>query len=178
VRGSVFHVEVPLATGTRGPLASDARGPLAADAGHGADAEPPARTASADLSGRRILVADDDLDILLGMRALLEEWGAEPLLAADAGEALEHLESGAPPDALIVDYRLGASLGTDLVEAIRERAGRRIPALVVSGSRSAELADDLARRGLPCLTKPLAPARLRAALAELLRPARGAAPNP
>jgi CheY-like chemotaxis protein len=129
----------------------------------------------ADFSGRRILVADDDLDILLGMRALLEEWGAEPLLAASAEEALECVDAQGAPDVLIVDYRLGATLGTDVVEAIRRRVGRRVPALVVTGSRSTQLQDDLARQGLPHLTKPLAPARLRAALAELLRPGGGGA---
>jgi signal transduction histidine kinase len=147
-RGSCFAVTVPLATSRPEPLR---------------------RAAAPDLAGRRILVIDDDLDILLGMRALLEEWGAQALLAASSAEALESFDPDAAPDAVIADYRLGDARGTEVVEALRGRAGRRIPALVVTGSRSPELHEELARHGLPYLSKPLAPARLRAALAELLR---------
>ncbi|HEX5066053.1 MAG TPA: ATP-binding protein [Myxococcota bacterium] len=155
-RGSDVRVTVPAAA------PEPARAPARA-----AEAAPQAPRAA--LAGRRILVIDDDLDILLGMRALLEEWGAEAVLAASGEEALEALDPEAAPDALIVDYRLGDARGTDVIEALRRRAARRIPALVVTGSRSQALHDDLARHDLPHLTKPLAPSRLRAALGELLR---------
>jgi signal transduction histidine kinase len=154
-RGSLFRLVLPAAAA---PARDGRRAPEAA-----------ARAPDGALSGRRILVIDDDLDILLGMRALLEEWGAQVLLAASAEEALESVDAGETPDAVIADYRLGDARGSEVVEAIRRRLGRRIPALVVTGSRSAELHEDLARHGLAHLTKPLAPARLRAALAELLR---------
>jgi CheY-like chemotaxis protein len=159
-RGSTFRVMVPEAP-ARGAARERARS-------SGLHALPGARS---PLAGRRILVVDDDLDILLGMRALLEQWGAEALLASSAEEALEGLDPKAPPDAVIADYRLGDALGTEVIEALRRRAARSIPALVVTGSRSAELLEDLARHGLLHLAKPLAPARLRAALAELLRDA-------
>ena len=121
------------------------------------------------LGGSRVLVIDDDLDILVGMRALLEEWGAQVALAGSAGEALESVEMGGPPDAVVADYRLGDALGTEVIETIRRAAGRRAPAIVVTGSSSESLLADLARHGLTHLSKPIAPARLRAALLELLR---------
>jgi signal transduction histidine kinase len=151
-RGSAFCVAVPAAASE--PARAPARAPK----------EP-----GAALAGRRILVIDDDLDILLGMRALLEEWGADAVLAASGEEALESVDPDAAPDLVIADYRLGSARGTEVVEALRRRLGRALPALIVTGSRSAELREDLARRGLHHLEKPLAPGRLRAALVELLR---------
>ena len=155
-RGSCFRVELAAA----GPRAAGERAESAA---------PGAGPAAGALAGRRVLVVDDDLDILLGMRALLEEWGAQVTLAASAEEALECVELGAPPDVVVADYRLGDGLGTELVETIRRALARRVPAIVVTGSSSEVLLADLARHGLTHLAKPIAPARLRAALVELLR---------
>ena len=156
-RGSNFRVELSAASGdSRGErVESEAAGGV----GPGAGA----------LAGRRVLVIDDDLDILIGMRALLEEWGAQVTLAASAEEALESVEMGRPPDVVVADYRLGDALGTEVVEAIRRAVSRRVPAIVVTGSSSEELLADVARHGVPHLSKPIAPARLRAALVELLR---------
>jgi signal transduction histidine kinase len=158
-RGSSFRVELEAA----GARARGGR--VEGDAAEGAELRPGA------LAGSRVLVIDDDLDILLGMRALLEEWGAQVMLAASAEEALECVEMGGPPDAVVADYRLGDALGTEVVEAIRRAVSRRVPAIVVTGSSSEDLLADLARHGLPHLSKPIAPARLRAALVELLRAA-------
>jgi signal transduction histidine kinase len=156
-RGSSFRVELAAASSaTRGER-------VESDLAAGTAASPGA------LAGRRVLVIDDDLDILIGMRALLEEWGAQVTLAASAEEALECVEMGRLPDAVVADYRLGDALGTEVVEAIRRAVSRRVPAIVVTGSSSEELLADLARHGVPHLSKPIAPARLRAALVELLR---------
>ena len=158
-RGSSFRVELAAASaGARGERGS--KRPTAGERGPGA------------LAGSRVLVIDDDLDILIGMRALLEEWGAQVTLAASAEEALECVELGGPPDAVVADYRLGDALGTEVVEAIRRAVSRRVPAIVVTGSSSEVLLADLARYGLAHLSKPIAAARLRAALVELLRPDR------
>jgi CheY-like chemotaxis protein len=155
-RGSSFRVELAAA----GPRVRGERAENAA---------PAVAPGASALAGRRVLVVDDDLDILLGMRALLEEWGAQVTLAASAEEALECIELGPPPDAVVADYRLGDGLGTELVETIRQTLSRRVPAIVVTGSSSEVLLADLARHGLTHLAKPIAPARLRAALVELLR---------
>jgi CheY-like chemotaxis protein len=65
--------------------------------------------------------------------------GAQPAQAASAEEALVHVADSDPPDAVVADYRLGDSLGTEVVEAIRRRAARRVPAIVVTGSSSEDL---------------------------------------
>ena len=101
----------------------------------------------------RVLVIDDDAALaeLLVMR--LEASGYEVLVAhsAEAGLALI---GGAPIDALILDLRLGASNGMDLLPRVRERAPQ-LPVIILTAHGSIELAVEAMRRGAyGFLTKP------------------------
>jgi signal transduction histidine kinase len=134
------------------------------------------RTASETLTGsflleQSLLLVDDDLEVLAGMRSLLEGWGTKVTVASSKQEALEALASGRRFHAILADFRLGDESGVDVIEAVRVRLGRPVPAVVITGSTSAETAALLEEKRLPMLTKPVSPARLRAALAQLLRSA-------
>jgi signal transduction histidine kinase len=124
--------------------------------------------ASGAFAGRRILVVDDEADVRLGTSTLLASWGGRCVVAANVDEAIARVGADAP-DAMIVDWRLAAgATGLDAVERLRATFGAAIPALIVSG---ASLPDDLNRikaTGMPLLHKPVAPAKLRSALAFLL----------
>jgi DNA-binding response OmpR family regulator len=75
-----------------------------------------------------------------------------------------------PPDLVIADVHLDAGEdGVLLVDALRQRFGAAIPALIVSGDVSRQTRERIEARGLPMLEKPVAPARLRAAATRLLR---------
>jgi CheY-like chemotaxis protein len=83
--------------------------------------------------------------------------------------------AGETPDAMIIDFRLGAhGDGLDAIAQLRQRFGRDVPAVLVSGESAAEELARIAASGIPLLHKPLPPARLRSVLAHLLasRPAR------
>jgi DNA-binding response OmpR family regulator len=56
-----------------------------------------------------------------------------------------------------------------VVARVRTALGARIPAVVITGSTSTEVATLLEAQGLPMLPKPVSPARLRATLVEVLR---------
>jgi CheY-like chemotaxis protein len=74
-----------------------------------------------------------------------------------------------PPDIIVVDYHLsGGDLGTATIAALRERAGRPVPAIVMSSDRSRELREILKSASLPFLAKPLVPAKLRATIGFVL----------
>ncbi len=116
-----------------------------------------------------VLVVDDDLDVLSGMKSLLSGWGYAVHLAADLDEAREVVEAGCRPRAILADYRLSqAETGVETVEALRQALGESVPALIITGSRSGELQTELERANLEALVKPVDPAGLRRFLRDAL----------
>jgi two-component system cell cycle response regulator CpdR len=71
----------------------------------------------------RILVVDDEPDILLGLNALLTGRGHYVKTFDKPAQALEHLTSGvARYDLVIADYRMpGGISGVDLAKQVKER---------------------------------------------------------
>jgi CheY-like chemotaxis protein/anti-sigma regulatory factor (Ser/Thr protein kinase) len=130
-----------------------------------------APAADAELLGRRVLVLDDEITVLDAMRRLLESWGCRVVTAATPEEAEDHV-ARAPRDTdlLIVDYRLRQhASGIETIGRLRGRAAASIPALVVTGDTAPDRLREAQQSGYPLLHKPVSPARLRAAMKELLR---------
>ena len=138
-----------------------------------APAEPPPEIAAADaVAGRRILVIENDPDGLDGMRALLESWGCTLLKSASRQEAERVVATGGVPDLVIADYHLDdGATGTDAIAALRGQLGPRVPGLIISSDRSAELRGRMKAQGQAFLPKPTSPARLRAMMSYLMRQA-------
>jgi CheY-like chemotaxis protein len=113
-----------------------------------------------------ILVVDQDGDVRFAMSELLQGWGYRVLAVTCGEEAIEMLEKQAGPDLIICDGQTG---GCEAIRALRDEFGRGVPAMLVTGDLTAEILREAAASGLPVLRKPLAPARLRAALASLMR---------
>ena len=89
----------------------------------------------------RILLVDDDAEDRLLVEDLLGEirpWSAEMVWARSYDEAVALLETAPPFDVALVDYRLGARRG---VELLAEPALRRanLPVVVLTGQPSAEV---------------------------------------
>ena len=118
-----------------------------------------------DFTGRRIMLIDDDPDIRLATRTLLNQWGVDVRSAAGVSEAEALIDSGFHPELAIVDLRLdGMDDGVDLVERLRMRFGARLPALLISGDTGARELGRVRASGVPLLTKPVSAAQLRSAL--------------
>jgi signal transduction histidine kinase len=144
-RGSCFHVVLPEASPQ----------PAAATA---APAEP---LGSDPLRGLRVLVVDNDADVLESTAGMLRAWGCAALTAEASAQAIERLGARAP-DLVIADVHLDrGDDGPALVLQLRERFGREVPAIVVSGDVSQSTRDRVAALGLPLLEKPVSPLRLR-----------------
>jgi len=155
-RGTRFTLELPLAD-------------------RPVDTTPVADAVRSELfEGRRILLVDDEPDILAATATLLDQWGCTVRTALGLSGAIELINAGFSPEALLADLRLGGEHdGVDVVARVRGALGRELPALLISGDAGAR---DLARvkdSGLLLLTKPVAPARLRSALHALLSEPRG-----
>ena len=121
-----------------------------------------------------ILVADDDPEMRAYIRRGLR--GARVVEAADGAEALALARDGTPgrvPDLVIADVRMPGLDGYALCVALHADAGTsHVPVLIVSGEPPQESA---CAHGF--LAKPFNAARLRDAVAGLLRRAPGSLPS-
>ena len=133
-------------------------------------ATPAEATTPAPLAGRRILVLEDDADSRQALCGLLASWGCAVVEASDLATALALLPRAGtaadPIDALVADLRLpGADDGMAAIARLREALGSPVPALLVTAdAHQAEVQQRATAAGLPLLSKPIAPMKLRAFL--------------
>lgn len=121
-----------------------------------------------DLCGMRILVVDDDVEVLESLDAFLSQIGGRVVSASTAAEALSAITPGdASIDVVLSDYRLPDGDGVSLVEALRQRSGKAIPAILISAETVPASLQRIADRGLCLLHKPVSADALQAALVRL-----------
>jgi CheY-like chemotaxis protein len=93
----------------------------------------------------RVLIVDDDPEILTFLSTLLDLEGIEPLVATSAAAALRLLEQGrkaALPDLLLLDIAMPDRDGLDLCRELKRDAGfRGIPVFVVSARPGKDVVD-------------------------------------
>ena len=116
------------------------------------------------LTGRCVVVIDDEPTIREGMHELLSQWGCTSVEAATAPEAIARLEAaGLAPELVLADYRLtDNAVGSDIVLRLRQRFGSELPALLITGDTAPERLREAKQSGLHILHKPVRPAQLRA----------------
>ena len=135
--------------------------------GDARDARPPAVEAAipTSLAGLRCLVVDDDQAILDGSGALLERWGCDVECMATGAQAIARLEdAGVRFDAILCDLQLADDEdGMAVIDAARRLQPDAL-AVLVSGATGPEALQRLRQAGAVLLTKPVAPAKLRALL--------------
>lgn len=135
---------------------------------------PPALTHASprrsETTGRlRIMVVDDDTQVLAGLATLLAAWGYDSFCGADVEELCRrHQAAGARPvDLIIADYRLERDLtGSEAIARLELYLGYPVPALIITGDTSPERLRELTATGHRVLHKPVAPERLQAAIRE------------
>ncbi len=124
----------------------------------------------------KIFIIDDERTIRLTFRLALETDGYDVQEAASADEALMGFQSE-KYDLVILDLRIGEDNGLDILAAMRQR-GIRTPTLMITAYGSIRNAVRAMKLGaIDFLEKPVAPAALRAMVAEVVGrhqpPARG-----
>lgn len=125
----------------------------------------------ASLSGKRVLLVEDHKLVLAGLVMKVQTWGAQPLPAASADEAMALLVSMMPdrPDAAIVDLDLSGPIsGLMLLQQIKLKFGRALPAVIVTGSTTKQAMADLQSSGYRWLTKPTEAEALKIVVSECL----------
>ena len=139
-------------------------------------AEPAAGTGANPLGGvealpqldARVLVIDDEDEILEALAGLLPHLGCEVRVATGSQQALAVLDAGFQPDVLLVDHRLRGETGPQVIAQLRERCPR-VPAVLVTGDTSPLNLRSLQNIGFQVVHKPVDGQRLAQALGEALR---------
>lgn len=144
-RGTRFEFTLPAAAGRVQAPADTGPAQFAADALH-------------------VLVIDDEPQIRLAMKALLEGIGCRATLADGAEEALAAAHAGRP-DIVLADFRLRGQDGVATVRAIRA-LHPGLPALLISGDIASDRLREAQAAGIVLLHKPVAAAALKRAIAE------------
>ncbi|GAB3806703.1 response regulator [Humibacter antri] len=115
----------------------------------------------------KIVVADDDRQILGALRIILSARGYDVTVAADGKQALDRVIDD-HPDLVILDLGMPGLDGLAVIEAIR--GWSTVPILVISGrSDSAEKVEALDRGADDYVTKPFATDELLARIRALVR---------
>ncbi len=118
----------------------------------------------------RVLVADDDPDICMLIRAILAKGPYDVTLCYDAESALLHVQSDAPYDLLISDFMLPGMSGIELISRIRnDRATADMAIVMVSGHSNYAMDDRAREAGANAfLSKPFTVAQLRSTVQQVL----------
>jgi signal transduction histidine kinase/CheY-like chemotaxis protein len=125
--------------------------------------EAPAPKHRTDLSGKLVVVIDDEAAIVEGMKVLLSGWGVEVIGSLTGDEVMDAVLSRERlPDLIIADYRLaGGAVGTDVIDRLRRELDPEIPAILVTGSTGADRVSESDAKRYDLLLKPVNPETLR-----------------
>jgi len=147
------------AIGLRMPVAEaqpETAGPAAAPA------------AAVSLVGRRVLLIDDEESARRALAGTLARWGCHVDSAANGDEAVA-LARRRRPDAVLCDLTLtGGESGLDVVQRLTASSGGDLACAYLTGGAEPATMSRARASGRLLVMKPLAPARLRALLENLL----------
>lgn len=130
-------------------------------------------TSGKDLSGKSVLIIDDEDQIREIMAEIFKMEGIEPLLASEGSEGIklfdEQTASGKPVDCIVADLTIpGGMGGKEAVELLRSRGGN-FKAIVTSGYSSDPVISRYREFGFDAyITKPFSIHDLLALIREIL----------
>ncbi len=129
---------------------------------------PPPEPTFDTLRGSRVLLIDNDEQVLDSTARLLIGWGCR-VRALKAAPNSPDVDSGTP-DLLLVDMQLDdGDDGLAVIDRLRAALGTAVPALVMTGDVSVATRQRIADSGLPMLEKPVSGLRLRTVMTRLLQ---------
>ena len=122
--------------------------------------------------GERVLVVEDDTDILAAIHVLLSEWGLEVAAVKDIRGMRSVIGAGFRPALVISDFHLPDGVtGITVIDLARELCDPDLPAILLTGDTTREGSALLSATGIPVLVKPTPPNQLLNLIhAALLKP--------
>lgn len=148
-RGSVFEFRLPQDESSIAMALQDIPGAPQED-----------KTPGAFVRGKRFVVVEDDTLIADALSNILKGMGGDVTCFHEAEAALNHSDIG-NADFYIVDFMLGGTLdGIQLLKMLRQRLGRPISAVLMTGDTSPAFVSESENIGWPVLYKPANISRL------------------
>lgn len=116
-----------------------------------------AANAAAPLTGRTIVLFEDDELVRRATQRLLQRLGAEIVMGMSSNQALESLRAaGAVPNWVVADYWFTRQEdGLAATKAVRSAFGPAVRGLIVTGDGSSVIADAVEEAGFQLLRKPV-----------------------
>lgn len=123
-----------------------------------------------EFMGVKVILIEDDANLREAISVMLTRWGVRVLSVKDGTQALEVMDTNDfVPELAIVDYSLpNNELGTNAIALIREKIRQPVPGIVCTAEVGRDVVASIKAQGLPVLTKPVNPARLRSVMHHLL----------
>ena len=123
------------------------------------------------LHNKRVLIVDNEPQILDALQRLLVDWGATVIAAKDTKSALQILNQ--PIDLMILDYQLDhGETGIDVARAIRQafnqEDGSLLPTILNSARQDEQIRQQAIDEQMHYLPKPLKPLALKRLIKQLL----------
>jgi len=119
------------------------------------------------LSGARVLVADDDPQLLESVAEALTRVGADVVQATNGAQLIEHMADHGPFDLVVTDIAMPWMSGVRAMRAART-AGLGMPLVVMTALRDEGIAAEVKSVGATLLRKPFALGELESVAAKLL----------
>jgi CheY-like chemotaxis protein len=119
------------------------------------------------LSGARVLVADDDPELLQSVAEALTRVGADVVQATNGAQLIEHMADHGPFDLVVTDIAMPWMSGVRAMRAART-AGLGMPLVVMTALRDDGIAAEVKSVGATLLRKPFALGELESVAAKLL----------
>lgn len=120
------------------------------------------RNPCSPLLGLRVILIEDDVDVLEATESLLRSWGCNV-------QAYEHIPSIVrPADLIVTDFDLGGGqTGLDAIVRVRQKLDRDLPAIIMTGHDFLRVRAAITAPAINVLSKPLQPAAFRSCLAAI-----------
>lgn len=121
------------------------------------------------MTGKKVLVADDEVHIIHVVAIKLRNNGYEVISAANGAEAYE-LACREKPDVIVTDYQMPFMTGIELIEKLRANDQMKDVPVVLLTARSFAISEEQKESlGVEeCLSKPFSPRELLKTVEDIL----------
>ena len=131
----------------------------------------------------RILVADDEEQVCLDIREMMEDTGVQVAYATDGPSAVDEAERamarGEEFQAILLDWKMPGQSGVETARRLREKLGRKVPILVLTAYDWGDIQEEARAAGVDAfLPKPFFVSTFRHALESLAAGGEAGRPAP